>query len=169
MWTVEKIVNICEAACAKCDVDFIGSVIINGRLKKTLGRCHNEMINGILYPTKIEISKTLLELAEDSMIIDVILHECAHYIVTAITHERHGHDAVFKHYCLKIGTNNYNATTKISYSTKDGHKTYFKYSIYCKKCGQLVDNRSRACKITKYPAYYYSKCCGSPLKVEQNW
>ena len=170
MWTVEKIIEICNTACNKCDISFDGSVVINGRLKRTLGRCHYEMIAGLCYPTKIEISKSLLELAEDSFITDVILHECAHYITTAITHENHGHDAVFKHFCLKIGTYNYTRTAhKISYKQEDSHKSLFKYSIYCEKCKQLVENRSRACKLTKNPEFYRSKCCDSPLKVEQNW
>ena len=169
MWTIEKITNICTEACAKCDVEFTVPVVINSRLRKTLGRCHFEMINGLCYPTKIEISKSLLELAEDSLIMDVILHECAHYITTASTFEKHGHDALFKHFCLKIGTNNYTPVTRMTYKNKDGHKSFYKYSVYCKKCGKLVDNRSRACEMTRHPDFYISNCCRVALRVEQNW
>lgn len=40
--------------------------------------------------------------------------------------------------------------------------TEFKYGIFCGECDEQVTGRYRACKITKKPMRYNSKCCGKP-------
>lgn len=169
MWTVGRIKELCVQYCARCDVEFKGPVAINGRLTRTLGRCvYLKNADGEWYPTKIEISRQLLETATDESIEAVIAHECAHYVACALTHENHGHDSTFRYYCQKIGTTNDTAAYKNLQRIKPREEIY-KYTICCSKCGELIAVRSRACRLTKYPEEFYSKCCDAAIKVVQNW
>ena len=96
--------EVCRKAGTPCDVP----IRLNGRLTRTLGRVFHQcdVTSGVWYSTHVEFSKQLLETASDKSIRDVILHECAHFIVTARTGENHGHDAAFKKVCAEIGTTN---------------------------------------------------------------
>ena len=167
MWTIERITELCKTYCGKANVDFNSPVVLNKRLTKTLGRCHYKCEGGKYYPTRIEISNRLLEIASDKTIEEVIAHECAHYVTCFLTNEDHRHDSIFKQYCAAIGTDNSGTVTKIEYVV-DATKTN-KYSLYCCGCGKFICGKSRSCKITKQPSSFISKCCGSPLRVEQNW
>ena len=169
MWSIEMIKALCIECCRKCEVEFTAEVRINGRLKAVLGRCIYEKMDEYCFPICLEFSKQFLETSTDQSVIDVIKHECAHYIVTKITHTNHGHDAVFKSYCAQIGTLNDTATFVPALTSETDKTTLHKYSIYCSGCGGYIDHRDRACKITKQLHLYYSHCCGKPLRVTQNW
>ena len=167
MWTTEKITELCVEYCKKASVNFSAPVEINGRLTRTLGRCSmTKTING-WRATKIEISRQLLETATDECIEAVIGHECAHYVTTELTRKEHGHDYVFKYYCKMMGVDNDKMACNID--LKEKPEKIFKYTIYCSKCGKLVDRKSRACKITKFPEYYISSCCEESVRVSKNW
>ena len=168
MWTIERITELCIDYCSKCNIAFNSPVIINGRLTRTLGRCFYNCINGVWNPSKIEISRQLLETATDESIKAVIAHECAHYVTCAITHEDHGHDSTFRFYCKKIGTTNDTTFYNNIERTKNNEEIY-KYTVYCSECGKFVAGRSRACRITQNPQYFRSKCCAAAIEVRQNW
>lgn len=167
-WTEERIKELCIEYCNRCDVVFNSPVIINPRLTRTLGRCFSKRVGDISIPFKIEISKKLLEEATEASIKAVIAHECAHYVATAITKERHGHDNTFRFYCQKIGTENCFSIYK-DLEWKKSENEVYKYVAYCKECKKFVCGRSRACSITKYPERYTSNCCGAELEIVQNW
>lgn len=168
MWTVERIEKLCIEYCGRCNVIFDSPVKINGRLTKTLGRCFYEKTGSTWNPIRIEISKHLLETATDKSIEEVIMHECAHYVTCAITHEHHGHDKTFRYYCDKIGTTN-NSVYYDDIEYKKPEKMVYKYTLRCAGCGQTLGGRHRACKITKNPQFYVTKCCGASVEVIQNW
>ena len=168
MWTIERITNLCIDYCKKCGVTFNSPVIINGRLTRTLGRCFYMRTGETWKPTKIEISRQLLETSTDESIEAVIAHECAHYVACAVTHENHGHDSTFRFYCEKIGTSNDTAVYEDLQRTKTNEEIY-KYTLYCSECGKFVGGRSRASCIIKEPWNYYTKCCDAELKVVKNW
>ena len=168
MWTVERITELCIKYCKRCDVIFNSPVVINNRLTRTLGRCFYIRIGEVWNPTKIEISKQLLETSTDKSIKAVIAHECAHYVACALTHKNHGHDSTFRFYCEKIGTINDTAVYSDLERTTTNEEIY-KYTLYCSKCGKFVGGRSRACRITKEPENFYTKCCNVKIKVCQNW
>jgi predicted SprT family Zn-dependent metalloprotease len=168
MWTVEKITALCIEYCGKAGVTFNSSVIINGRLTRTLGRCVLIQVGGVWNPTRIEISRQLLETSTDASIKAVIAHECAHYVTCAITHEHHGHDAIFKSFCKVIGADNDKTHFDAIERTKSNEEIY-KYTLYCSKCGKFVGGKSRACKITQMPYNYYTKCCNAEIRVIKNW
>ena len=167
-WTVERITELCVEYCGRCDVEFNSPVSINGRLTSTLGRCFYEKFYGVWTPTKIEISRKLLETATEECIKAVIAHECAHYVACAVTAEDHGHDETFRFYCRMIGTDNDGSIYRNLTRTCDNDSVY-KYTLYCKKCGKFVGGRSRACKVTKQPYNFYSNCCHANIRVQQNW
>ena len=167
-WTVERITELCVEYCGRCGIKFNSPVVINGRLTRTLGRCFYEKYGLNWEPVKIEISRQLLETATDKSIEAVIAHECAHYVSCAITHENHGHDSTFRFYCEKIGTTNDTAVYSDLERTK-GNEEIYKYTIYCSCCGKFIAGRSRACRITKEPWNFFSKCCNAEVKVKQNW
>ena len=168
MWTIARITELCVDYCGRCGVTFNSPVIINARLTRTLGRCFYARKGEVWNPTKIEISRQLLETATDESIEAVIAHECAHYIACALTHEHHGHDSTFRFYCNKIGATNGTAVYNDLQRTKANEEIY-KYTLYCSKCGKFVGGRSRASRVTKEPWNYYTKCCDSEIKVIQNW
>lgn len=78
-------------------------VTVNGRLTRTLGRVMHASRNGVTYPTSMEFSRNMLETVVEADIESVIAHEWAHYYITKITGENHGHDAHFKALCAEIG------------------------------------------------------------------
>ena len=168
MWTVERITELCIDYCKRCDVIFNSPVVINNRLTRTLGRCFYMRMGDVWNPTKIEISRQLLKTATDESIEAVIAHECAHYVACALTHKNHGHDSTFRFYCEKIGTINDTAVYADLERTTANEEIY-KYTLYCSKCGKFVGGRSRACRITKEPENFYTKCCNVEVKVCQNW
>ncbi len=167
-WTVERITELCVEYCGRCDIKFNSPVVINGRLTRTLGRCFYERHGSVWNPVKIEISRQLLETATDESIEAVIAHECAHYVSCTITHENHGHDSTFRFYCEKIGTTNDTAIYSDLERTK-GNEEVYKYTVYCSCCGKFIAGRSRACRITKEPWNFFSKCCNAEVEVKQNW
>lgn len=168
MWTIERITELCIDYCGRCGVKFNSPVVINGRLTRTLGRCTYIRHGKVWNPTKIEISRQLLKTATDESIEAVIAHECAHYVACALTHEDHGHDSTFRFYCEKIGTTNDTSVYKNLERTAHNDDIY-KYTLYCSECGKFVGGRSRACKVTKEPWNYYTKCCDAEIKVRKNW
>lgn len=152
--------------CKKMNVELICPVEVNARLTRTLGRVKYDynIYKEIYIPCAVEFSKKHLEQAPDEEIKDTIIHEFVHYYLAMIDPQiRHGHDVVFKEYCVKLGcAPRAKSTMEVDY-TKD------KYTIYCSECGKPVGGRARACKVTKYPEMYRSTCCHAPLRVTQNW
>ena len=145
-----------------CGID----VKINKRLTKTLGRCIGVWHGDLYIPQKIEFSAELLTTSTDKSIIDVIYHECAHALVGLETGEKHGHDAVFKAMCRRIGTDNDGISTKVERTVEDTE--IYKYFVYCNQCGQIVSKYRRAGNVVKHPECYHCKCGGS-LRVVQNY
>lgn len=172
MWTIEKITALCIEYCGRCGVEFNSPVIINPRTVRTLGACYfrETIVNGkrCCVPTKIEFSQKFLSVASDKEIEDTVAHECAHYVTTAITHKQHGHDETFRYYCLLMGaTDNTAKAFKASYH--EHNDKVYKYSFFCKECGQFVGGKTRACKMTRFPELFRSGCCHGELKMVQNW
>lgn len=170
--TVEDIKEYCREAFEKAgyDFDYFGiEVSINGRLTRTLGRClyKRDIITDDIMPTKIEISKQLLETSTLDDIISIIYHECCHALVTIETGEKHGHDAVFKTMCKKVGTKNDTCATKVK-RTIEEDKIY-KYTVYCENCG-FAGGFNRMCSTLKNIKYCEcGKCKQSKLYYKQNW
>lgn len=170
MFSLSKIKEICAdtflIAGYNLD-DYNISITINNRLRTTLGRCKGKYINGVFTPYALEFSKLLLDTSTDKSVVDVIKHECAHVLVSIETGEYHGHDAVFKQMCKRIGTDNDGRVTKNIERTVDESKIY-KYFVICKECGQVCGKYHRKGQVVKHPVFYSCKC-GGGLNVVQNF
>jgi NHS family xanthosine MFS transporter len=103
MYDINKIEARCKELSAAVGDTFDIPVQLNGRLTRTLGRVHQEKKGEKWHSVKMEISKALLATATDESVRSVIDHEWAHYYVTKLTGESHGHDAEFKKVCAMIG------------------------------------------------------------------
>lgn len=170
MMTLAKIKEYCAEAFKKGGYDFAASgitVTLNGRLTRTLGRCHSECVNGVWNPTRIEFSRQLIETSADKSVVDVIYHECAHALVALETGETHGHDRVFKAMCARIGTDNDGTSTKVERTVAE--ESLYKYVIHCPNCG-VIGGKNRMCRTLKEIEFCTCKKCGSTkLSYIQNW
>lgn len=167
---INEIKQHLKSAFAKAGYNFDDyniTVSVSGRMKKTLGWCEVQIKNGVHRPSEIRISNYLLENSTLPVIKDVIYHEAAHALVTIETGENHGHDAVFKAMCARIGTTNDGTVTQAFEVTEP--EKYYKYTTYCANCGKMTGGYSRSCKTIQYPFMYKSKCCGASITVKQNW
>ena len=168
MFTEEKLAKMCAEVCNRLNIEFNVPVKINKRLTTTLGRViyystpENEII-----PDCIEFSYNFLMTSTEKSIKDVVEHECAHFLVTFITKEKHGHDAVFRSMCHRIGCTNDSSMYEDLERTVPDSEVY-KYLVVCQKCGKIIAKYHRAGKIVKHPELYLCKCSGK-LNVIQNF
>lgn len=165
MWTKERVLAECIKISTSMEDAFDIPVLINGRITKTLGRVFSEFQSGRYVPTRMEISKKLLETASDEDIIKVIKHEWAHYMVIKGTGEAHGHDSVFKAMCARIGCTNDGTTTHI-----EREEEAYKYTVICNTCKKTVGGYTRMCPTLRNIQDCWCKTCGKfDLIYVQNW
>lgn len=165
--TVEQIRKHCIDAFRKDNLDFDHfnlPIAINGRLTQTLGRCFYTRKNGVLEPSKLEFSRQFLETSTDECIISVIYHECAHALTALRTGEPHGHDAVFKATCARIGCTNDGAKTTVERTVEK--ETLYKYIVICPKCG-VLGGYNRMCKTLREISQCRCKDCHSKITYQQ--
>ena len=167
MLTEKDLTNMCKEICRTAGHDFTIPVKINKRLTRTLGRVSCTKVNGVVINTLMEISYQLLTTATFDSIKAVVEHECAHYLVNEETHEHHGHDAVFKAMCARIGCAN-DGTVCYSLNREVPETQVYKYFVICEKCGETVGKYHRAGKVVQNPELYTCKCGGS-LIVTKNF
>lgn len=167
-YDINRIEKEFAAACQTMKVELDTPILINNRLRTTLGRvCYKRVNNDdeeAILPSKIEFSKNFILNSSDEDIKEVILHEAAHYIAITLTGERHGHDKYFKSICEKIGT----ANDKTFFVDKENSiKT--KYTVKCPHCG-FENAYSRRGKVINNVENYSCGVCGcKELEVIQNW
>ena len=167
MKEIKQYLRMAFAAAGHNFDDYNITVSVSNRIKKTLGWCEIKANGYKYYPTEIRFSNYMLENSELSAIKDVIYHEAAHALVAIETNENHGHDAVFRAMCKRIGTTNDGTVTK-AFKVEEPDK-FYKYTTYCTKCGAMTGGFSRTCNTIKYSHLYKSKCCGAAITVKQNW
>lgn len=159
----------CEKAFTRAGYDFNNydiAIVINGRITKTLGRCFYKRERNKVVPTKIEISRQLIETSSTQTIVDVIYHECAHALASIETGEQQGHNKIFKEMCARIGTTNDGVSTHVERTVTQ--EEVYKYTIYCPNCG-FRGGYNRMCKTLQNLAYCSCKDCGShELFYKQN-
>ena len=158
---INTIQAICVNKMQEMGFDFSNvPIIANGRLRTTLGRCfhHDRSV------TKLEFSKDFIENNSDDKVMEVVLHELGHALVTLQTGENHGHDAIFKQACHRLGT--FNDGWRVDFDVESGYKPRpAKYKLYCSYCNKWAGDRTRRCKVVDHPDWYRSRCCNAPIKV----
>lgn len=165
MYDIDRVKKEFYEACRKGGMTREIPVAFNGRLTRTHARVISDWKGNDLIPNRAEFSKQLIETATDDSIHEVILHEAAHAIVTELTRESHGHDAVFKKMCGKLGCSLDRASGEVERHTEVKNK----YDLICPNCG-VIGGYSRMCKAVREPERCGCKKCGTwGLKVKQNW
>ena len=168
MWTEERIIAECKRISIVVNDNFDIPVIINSRIVRTLGRVYMDWVGGKYVPTKMEISKTLLETGTDNDILSVIQHEWVHYYVTKDTGEDHGHDRLFKAVCARIGCDN--DCAKANLESASERKAAYKYTLYCNTCKENISGYTRMCPTLRNLSACRCKKCGTyNLSYFQNW
>lgn len=167
MLTEKDLTEMCQKICAEVGHEFTLPIKINKRLTTTLGRVKYIKTGDYVRSTLMEFSYQFLSTSTFDSIQEVVQHECAHYLVTEETHQKHGHDATFKAMCARIHCTNDKA---IYYSLERNvaETEIYKYFVKCKKCENIVGKYHRAGKIVKNPELYTCKCGGS-IYIEQNY
>lgn len=167
IWTVQEIKQYLNELAASIGLVYNTPVKINGRLTKTLGRVVAEPAAFDSYkPEVIEFSKQFLETSTDESVRQTIMHEFCHWAVLIETGEVHGHDAVFKAMCRKIGCEANRPQIKVERTVSDDK--LFKYIVKCKDCDNEI-HYNRAGKVVKNPEWYGCGKCGGDLEVIRNW
>lgn len=166
-WTVQEIEDYLNELAENIHLNFDTPVKINSRLTRTLGRVVAEpWRRGSYKPEKIEFSKQFLETSTDESVRQVIMHEFAHWAVLVETGKVHGHDAIFKAMCRKIGCEADRPQTKVERTVSDDR--LFKYTVKCKDCDNKM-HYNRAGQTVKHPDWFECGKCGGTLEVIQNW
>ena len=167
MWTIQEIREYLSELAAQVDLVYDTPIKINGRLTKTLGRVIAEPAMFDTYkPQVIEFSRQLLETSTDESVRQVISHEFCHWAVLVETGQPHGHDAVFKAMCHRIGCDANRPQMKVERIVSDDQ--LYKYIVKCKDCDNEM-HYNRAGKVVKHPDWYGCGRCGGELYVQQNW
>ena len=168
MYDLSKIEARCRELSASVGDTFDIPVVLNGRLTRTLGRVHQQAVGGKWHSTKMEMSKALLATATDESVRSVIDHEWAHYYVTKITGESHGHDSEFKKVCAMIGCTNDGVQTKVERTVSES--AMYKYVVHCSTCHEDIGFFTRMCSTLKnIDQCTCKRCGGSHLTYTQNW
>ena len=168
MFTLEMIKNELNKLSNSVGDTFDIPVSVNARLTRTLGRVMQYKQGKRCWSDRMEFSKQFLETSTDESIISVIQHEWAHYYVTKITGENHGHDAEFKRVCAMIGCTNDKTETKVERTVAE--ETLSKYVVYCPSCGEPIGGFSRMCSTLKnLDSCTCGKCGSGDLYYVQNW
>ena len=117
-------------------VDF--PIIVNNRLSRTLARVvyTNNKINRLEY-NKILVRNS----SNESEIIDIIKHECAHIIAFKRTGECQGHNEYFKKVCKEIGCDCPEKQRQTNFR--------YKYEFICPTCNRVVYQSERKSKTFK--------------------
>lgn len=103
MWNEERILKILQETSKEFDDEFNIPIKINPRLRSVYGKCKYKVRYRKLVPDCIEFSKKHLDNDTDEWIINTIKHEWIHYYLTKCTNKDHGHNDVFRRYCIKLG------------------------------------------------------------------
>lgn len=166
MLTENELTKMCNEICNSVGYNFTIPVKINKRLTRTLGRVIATSYNGYLTNKCLELSYQFLYSATLDAIMDVLKHECCHFLVTEMTHKHHGHDYMFKEVCARIGCTNDKATYNPEIQREEKE---FKYTVKCTKCNKTVAMYMRAGKVIKNPDRYSCKLCGGDIIAIQNF
>jgi predicted SprT family Zn-dependent metalloprotease len=168
MFTLDMIKAELNRLSASVGDEFNIPVSINGRLTRTLGRVIQHIRNGHCTSDRMEFSKQFLETSTEASIKSVIAHEWAHYYVTKVTGENHGHDEEFKKVCAMVGCKDDKTQTKVERIVSE--EKLSKYVVYCPTCGEPIGYFTRMCNTLKnIDSCTCKRCGGGNLYYKQNW
>lgn len=137
----------------------------NTRLRTTLG-CFKLVVAGNkIKPACIEFSNAILSIGGEQLL-DTMLHELAHYFITADTGKSNGHNSRWKQYAEALGCSTDPCARLNTEELKHVKVEKYKYKIVCETCGEVVEYRKRKSDLIKNSHLYTTSCCGgSKIKI----
>lgn len=160
---LEEVKKIFTKTAEKAGCAIVCPITFNGRFKNVTGRV-SYTSNGRL-PSKVEFSKRYFESESYEKCVQVIKHECAHYIVIMRTHESHNHDEVFRAVCKEIGCTLTGEYAEIE--TPSDAIVSYKWEIRCSKCGKIIRKYKRLPAKFNNLNGFTSCCCNAPVKLKE--
>lgn len=144
-----------KAGCAiNCPITF------NGRFKNINGRV--SFTEDGQKVEKVEFSKRYFESEPDDKCRQIVLHECAHAIVTFRTHEQHDHDEIFRKVCAEIG-----CTLIGEYDEDNPASVHYNWEIRCSECGRIIRKYKRLPAKFNDINHFASACCNAPIVLKR--
>lgn len=153
---VSELENVATSFCAnEYDTGLIVKVEVNSRLSKALGRFiyRRNNLTKEFYPSKIELSKKLLERGTHEQIIDVLKHECVHYCLFMNELPHNDGDPYFEEELRRL---NISSTRTIS----------IKHDVHiheCSICGEQITTKRKL----KHGKWQHPKCGAGTLIYKQ--
>ena len=129
-------------------------LVFNPRLTRAFGRYRYNRIDST--SKRIELSKKLVLLNDETRVMRTVLHEIAH----ALT-EGHGHDRVWKAKCLEIGGDGIARYSVIDTNIPQAKRSSKLYTLECQKCGYTGGRYRR-----RMNNYRHKRCLGDLISVE---
>lgn len=141
-------------------------IIINKRLKTTLGRFIHREINGNVNPLRFEFSYDFLKEETMDMITSVIHHEFIHLVANVYYNKRCRHGKEFKHLCKLYDVSN-SGTSVITSNYRTSRKD--NYEVICEDCGKVFFKRNKmsAKYINDLELNYTCPYCGGDILVNR--
>jgi len=123
-------------------------IIRNNRLRSTMGRYIYEKLNK---PLRIELAGFLLDYGEESVVVDVLKHECIHYALHV------------KGMPSRDGHPYFESELKKHKVSSTNEKLVGKVFVYrCSSC--LVENVTKKKRVFQLPHLYRTSCCHASLQ-----
>ncbi|MFR2570155.1 MAG: SprT-like domain-containing protein [Clostridia bacterium] len=129
-------------------------ITIDGRLKTSLGyfsgiyKRNGEFVS----PVKFKFSKRM-NVYDDDTIKHIISHELMHLLSDKKHKKNTAHGEEWKECCHKYGVND----DEFFESNLELEKDYYRYHIYCQKCGKLIGTKDRLSKAGIIELLLYGK------------
>lgn len=152
MYSTEQIRKLYDELDRQYNMDTSGLPIhiVNWR-EPTIACVRLQSVPGGIVPTRFEFNAFYAAKLAEPDWLDTYKHEYAHAAVTLLTHVNHGHDAVWKQYCHKLGCRpspyayDFNV---ISSETEAGDDCA---TVRCTRCGKTLrqKNDSKIVRVLK--------------------
>ena len=139
-------------------------VTFNSRLRTSLGRCCETMVNGKRHVRCIEFNPNFIKYEPDNNLkIDTIIHEICHAITDLETEESNMHGPKWQANCIKYGCSPTTGDKIVHYKDVMWEKGLISHRLVCVDCDkviQYVNNPSKSYIYNVLHHYYYHKQCG---------
>lgn len=126
-------------------------IVRNNRLRTTLGVFIS--YKGNIAPARIEIAGKVFEYAQESVLIDILKHECVHYALRELNKPYSDGDVYFESELKRLNV----GASEDNYVGKD-------YVCKCDKCGAVFETSVLA-HIKLAGKKYKTSCCRSGYTV----
>lgn len=144
-------------------------IILNLKLKRTLGYCKYKKSYGEMKITSLGFNKDFIEYESDNNLkIDTIIHEVMHMLTNLIFNENCGHDSRWKNNCKRYGCSP-TLSTITNYKDIMKNNGIYKYALRCKNCGKILEYKKTITKGYKRKVenhyWIHNKCNSNDLEI----